>query len=297
MDTLASPLPRTDPVTLCRRYFDAWRQHDAPAVLTTLAPGGTYEDPTTAGPLRGEAFAASMHGLWSAFPDLDFEPGELHRVAEDTVHGEWTMKGTNHGSFHGLPPTGRSVTVSGIDVIRTGPDGIRSVLGYFDPGLVPRQLGLDVVVQPREIGPFLFGTSVVVRRPQPVMPAVLAFTELMARDDQAVQSVREQSRQVVMENLANPAFLAFNSTVAGRRMTTISAWASREALAAAMGTGTHAQAMRGFGDVAEGGFTALYAPVRIGPWLRRCSACGTVARFEGHRGHCQRCGADVEALA
>lgn len=302
MDTLASPLTRADPVptdavSLCQRYFDAWRQRDAAAVLATLAPDGHYEDPTTGGPVRGEAFAAVMQGLWAAFPDLYFELGTLHQVADDTVHAEWIMKGSNLGPFRGLPPTQRPVSVPGIDLIRTGPDGIRQVRGYFDPGLVPRQLGLNVVVQPREIGPFQFGTSVVVRRPQAVMPAVLAFTELIARDEPSVQAVRDQSRQVITENLGNPAFLGFNSTVAGRRMTTISAWASQEALTAAMATGTHAQAMRGFADVAEGGFTSVYAPVRVGPWLRRCGACGCMARFEGHRGHCKACGAEVEALA
>lgn len=297
MDTLNTTLSSTHPVDLCHRYFAAWQQRDAHAVLSTLAPDGTYEDPTTGGPVQGQAFAATMQGLWAAFPDLSFEMGETHQVDRDTVHGEWVMTGTNHGSFHGLPPTGRSVTLRGIDVIRTGPDGIRSVLGYFDPGVVPRQLGLDVVVQPHAIGPIQFGTAVVVRRPHPVMPAVLAFTELIAREDSTVQAIRDQSRQVVLENMDNPAFLGFNGTVVGRRMTTISAWASKEAMVAAMSTGTHVQAMRGFADVAEGGYTAVYAPVRVGPWLRKCSACGSMARFDGHQGHCKSCGAEIEAMA
>ena len=44
----------SDPVALARRYFDAWRQRDAAAVLATLAPGGTYEDPLTGGPIEGD---------------------------------------------------------------------------------------------------------------------------------------------------------------------------------------------------------------------------------------------------
>lgn len=286
-----------DPLALSHRYFQAWRDRDARAVLATLAPGGTYEDPVTTAPLSGDALAGYMQGLWAAFPDLDFDLGEVHRVADDTAHGAWTMRGVNHGSFQGLPPTGRTVSVPGIDVIRVGPDGIRSVRGYFDAGAVPRQLGLDIVVQPRGIGPFQFGTSILVRRPDPVQPGVLVFTELMAASDETVPRIRDQSRQIVTEHLDDPSFLGFTSSVVGRRMTTVSAWASADTMHRAMASGSHAAAMRNFGEVAEAGWTAVYAPVRTGPWLRRCDACGTMARFDGHEGRCRQCGATVRALA
>lgn len=288
-----------DPVAQCHRYFEAWQRRDARAVLVTLAPGGTYEDPLTGGPIGGEAFAGYMQGLWTAMPDLDFELGEVHRVADRTVHGAWTTIGHNHGSFNGLPPTGRAVRLPGLDVIQVGDDGIRSVLGYFDSAVVPRQLGLDVLVQPRELGPFAFGSSIVVRRPQPVTPGVLAFTELFAAGDEQVQPIREMSRQTVTEQLDNPAFLGFTSSVAGRRMTTVTAWSSHEALSAAMRAGTHAQAMQRFyrEGIAEGGHTAVYAPLRQGPHWRRCGACGAMTKLAGTLDHCTECGAPVEALA
>lgn len=288
-----------DPVAQARRYFEAWRLRDARAVLATLAPGGTYEDPLTGGPIGGEAFAGYMQGLWAAFPDLDFTLGDVLRVADGQVHGSWRMQGRNHGSFHGLPPTGRAVDLPGLDVIQVGPDGIRSVLGYFDSAVVPRQLGLDVVVQPREVGPFAFGTSTVVRRPQPTVPGVLAFTELIAASDEQVQPLRDLSRQTVTEQLDNDAFVGFTSAVAGRRMTTVSAWSSHEALSAAMRAGTHAQAMQRFfrDGIAEGGYTAVYAPVRFGPFRRRCGACGAMSRIDGLESGCTECGAPVRALA
>lgn len=289
----------SDPLAVSQRYFDAWRRRDAAAVAAMLAPGGTYEDPMTGGPVAGDAFKGYMEGLWAAFPDLDFELGEVHRVADGTVHAAWTMTGHNTGAFRGLPPTGRAVRTPGFDVIRVDGDGIRSVLGYFDSAVVPRQPGLDVVVQPRQIGPFSFGTSTVVRREQPVRPGVLAFTELIAASDEHVQPVRDLSRQTVIEQLGNPAFLGFTSAVAGRRMTTVSAWASHEALSAAMRAGTHAQAMRSFwhDGIAEAGVTAVYAPVRSGPHWRRCGACGAMARLDDMHGACRACGAAVEAMA
>lgn len=292
----------SEPVALARRYFDAWRQRDAAAVLATLAPGGTYEDPLTGGPISGLAFAGYMQGLWSAFPDLDFTLGEVVRAGDDRVLGVWRMHGHNHGSFNGLPPTGRRVELQGMDLLQADADGLRAVSGFFDSAVVPRQLGLDVVVQPREIGPFAFGVSTVVRRPQSVRPAVLAFTELIAAGDDQVQPIRELSRQTVMEQLGNPSFLGFTSSVAGRRLTTVSAWSSHEALSAAMRSGTHAQAMQRFfrDGVAEGGHTAVYTPLRQGPAWRRCGACGAMSRLDADRGSCTTCttcGAPLTALA
>ena len=69
------------------------------------------------------------------------------------------MKGTNTASFNGLPPTNLPVALPGADFIRVEGDRILSVQGYFDGGAVPRQLGLDVIVQPKSIGPFSFGIS------------------------------------------------------------------------------------------------------------------------------------------
>lgn len=288
-----------DPIARSHAYFNAWRQRDAAAVLATLAPGGTYEDPLTGGPISGDAFAGYMQGLWAAFPDLDFALGEVVRVGDDHVHGQWRMHGHNHGSFNGLPPSGRAVDLPGIDVIVAGTEGLKSVRGYFDSAVVPRQLGLDVIVQPREIGPFGFGIATVVRRPQPVTPGVLAFTELIAAGDEQVQPIRELSRQTVIENLGNPDFLGFTGAIAGRRMTTVSAWASHEALRAAMRSGTHAQAMQRFWHegIAEGGHTAVYTPLRQGPAWRRCGACGAMSRLDAAQGACSACGAPLDAIA
>lgn len=290
---------RSDPVAQAGRYFDAWRRRDAGAVLDTLAPEGRYEDPLTGGPLGGAAFAGYMQGLWAAFPDLDFDLGPVHRVADGEVHARWTMRGHNHGSFHGLPPTGRAVALPGIDVIEAGPQGIRRVQGYFDSAVVPRQLGLDVLVQPREAGPFRFGNSVEVHRDRRVVPGVLGVTELMAASDEHVQPIKDMSRQTILEQLGNPAFLGFTAATQGRRMTTVSAWSSHEALSAALRTGTHAQAMQRFfhDGIVEGGYTAVFAPVRIGPFWRRCGGCGTMSRIDGVEGSCTGCGAPVQALA
>jgi steroid delta-isomerase-like uncharacterized protein len=96
-----------------RHYTDAWNRHDAAGIVATFAEGGTYTDPTTAGPLAGAAIADYAQSLWGAFPDLSFETVSLTHDDHGLVSAEWLMKGTNTGPMMGLPPTGRSIALAG----------------------------------------------------------------------------------------------------------------------------------------------------------------------------------------
>jgi predicted ester cyclase len=92
-------------------------------------------------------------GLFSAFPDLRFE---LHVTAVDEpyVVAQWTMIGTQSGPLNGLPPTEARIKLPGIDVITLGESGLLSVEGYFDHWTLLEQLGVQVTVQPTNVGPF-----------------------------------------------------------------------------------------------------------------------------------------------
>ena len=59
--------------TALDRYFDSWNSHDPQLVVAALTDGGTYEDPTTGGPISGDALAANVAGVYDAFPDVRFE--------------------------------------------------------------------------------------------------------------------------------------------------------------------------------------------------------------------------------
>lgn len=58
---------------LVAAYIGAWNDHDVDAVLATLGPNGTYEDPSIGGPINDDAFRVYAGALWEAFPDLRFE--------------------------------------------------------------------------------------------------------------------------------------------------------------------------------------------------------------------------------
>ena len=59
--------------TALEQYFDAWNSHEPEQVAAALTDGGTYEDPTTGGPLSGDALTASVAGVLAGFPDVHFE--------------------------------------------------------------------------------------------------------------------------------------------------------------------------------------------------------------------------------
>jgi steroid delta-isomerase-like uncharacterized protein len=282
-------------IDVINRYLDGWIRRDADQVLATLVPGGTYEDPSSRGPLSGEAFRAYMEGLWAAFPDLTFEKQSLGEMGPDLVAAQWVMKGTNKGSMMGLPPTGKSVAVPGADFFRMKDGLIQSVTGYFDSRAVPSQLGLDIIVQPKEIGPFRFGISTMVQTGKTEEPGAFSITYLEASDQDAVQKVRAGSRDSLIDMLKMDGFIGATTATIGTRMVTISAWTDTDAPRKVMAEGRHAEAQRMMFDgvTAKRGYTSVWSKARVNPPIRQCEACGKMSR--GTAESCA-CGAKLPAL-
>jgi predicted ester cyclase len=77
----------------------------------------------------------------AAFPDLEFRIDEL--IAEgDRVVARTTMVGTQRGEFFGIPPTGRSVTVPGIHIMRIADGKVAEHWGVNDDLSLMKQLGV-----------------------------------------------------------------------------------------------------------------------------------------------------------
>jgi steroid delta-isomerase-like uncharacterized protein len=279
---------------VAQRYFDAWNRRDSAAILATIAENGTYTDPLTPGPLTGAAIGAYAEGLWAAFPDLSFDVASMTESATGLVCVQWLMKGTNAGSLNGLPPTGKAVAVPGADFIQVDGDAIRSVQGYFDSAAVPRALGLDVIVQPRAIGPFGYGTSVRVTNGSTATPGAFSVTCLEARTDAEKNAVRESSRKIAMELLTKPGFISFVGVTVGERMMTITAWESPDVVTPLMKGGEHRTAVgRFFGpELARGAHTGVWTPARLNPRWIRCEACSAMVKSDQPGGTCG-CGASL----
>jgi steroid delta-isomerase-like uncharacterized protein len=281
-----------NPVQIAQRYFEAWNQHDAGAIMATFAEGGTYADPATRDPLTGAAIGAYAQALWDAFPDLSFEIVSVTENASGLVSAEWLMKGANTGPFNGLPPTGATVALSGADFVRVAADKIQSVQGYFDSGALPRALGLDVIVQPKAVGPFGFGTSTRVSTGNTATPGAFSITWLEARTDEERQQVRESARKIALEMLAMPGFISWVGATIGDRMMTITAWETADAMTPLMKGGEHRSAVGRFfsPELSRGAATGVWIPARLNPRWIRCTACSKMVDSEKTGGKCG-CGA------
>ena len=277
-------------LAVAQRYFDAWIHRDADGIIAVFTEDGTYSDPTAGQGLRRGATADYARGLWDAFPDLTFEIISKAQTGPESIAAQWVMRGTNTGSLQGLPPTGRSVEVPGADFIEIEGDKIRSVQGYFDSRAVPDQLGLQVVVQPKAIGPFSFGISTSARTGKNIKPGAFSVTMLEARSDEEVEEIREISREIVSEMLEMQGFIGWTGMTIGHRMMTVTAWETPEDPRQMYKEGRHPEAVRKFHgpELAAGGMTSVWSSGQFNTFVR-CPACARMVNLEKIKGTCQ-CG-------
>jgi steroid delta-isomerase-like uncharacterized protein len=83
-----------------------------------ISPDAIFYVPGRPEPLRGPAGYLEIIGMMrSGFPDIQWTLEEM--IAEgDKVAARFTMHGTHHGSFFGVPPTGKKITVQAMNFYR-----------------------------------------------------------------------------------------------------------------------------------------------------------------------------------
>ena len=127
------------------RGTDTFNAHDIDGFAEVLADDVTFTAPGSA---RGQGKAACVEffGGWlSAFPDGRVEVHRVH-VTDDVVTEEGTFSGTHDGGLHtptsDIPPTGRSMSVDYIQVLRFRDGKHISFNLMFDRLAMLEQLGL-----------------------------------------------------------------------------------------------------------------------------------------------------------
>jgi steroid delta-isomerase-like uncharacterized protein len=113
---------------LIRRFFEeVWSTGDLSRRDAFLAEGYRGHMAGAAQPIDRDGWTAWFQGFRAAFPDARFTVEDM--VAEgDRVAARLTMRGTHLGPLNGVPPTGRTVVVSGMSLERVA-DG-RIVEGW-----------------------------------------------------------------------------------------------------------------------------------------------------------------------
>jgi steroid delta-isomerase-like uncharacterized protein len=139
-----------DNKALVSRYFnEAWNQ-GSPAVIDELFAANFHaHNPGIPDGGSREGFKQFNSVFRSAFPDLRTIRDEV--IAEgDQVVTRFTAHGTQTGELQGIPPTGKPMTVTGIEIVRVSGGKIVEAWVEFDQLGMLQQLG--VVPPPGQAG-------------------------------------------------------------------------------------------------------------------------------------------------
>ena len=122
------------------RWIEAFNVRDWATEAACRAPAYVAHLSGAPGPLDGAGWGAFMGAFTAAFPDARIAVADT--VGErDLVATRWTITGTHRGDFQGIPPTGRPVTMAGVDISRVVDGRIAEHWAQFDVLGVLQQIG------------------------------------------------------------------------------------------------------------------------------------------------------------
>jgi predicted ester cyclase len=135
-------MPAEENKALVRRILAGVRQGWTPEVVERFFSPQYRRHLTPTGPhLTREEQRERASRLRIAFPDADVSLEDIlaegHRVAY-----RLTIRGTHRGTFLGIAPTGRRVTVSLFAIVRIEDGRLAEEWGGLDQGDLLRQLGV-----------------------------------------------------------------------------------------------------------------------------------------------------------
>ena len=128
--------------TLVTEFIDAlFTRGDLDAVDRYLAPGFVNHDPFPGFAPDREGLRQTAQVSRQAFPD--WHAGQEAHIAEgDLVAERFTARGTHQGEIMGVPPTGRVVTLAGINIFRIHDGMVVERWGRTDDLGFLQQLGI-----------------------------------------------------------------------------------------------------------------------------------------------------------
>jgi steroid delta-isomerase-like uncharacterized protein len=127
------------------RYNDAWNSQDLDAIVAMHAPDMVFANHTAGESAQGEEVRDHIARIFEAWPDMKFETRRLY-VRDGVVTQEWTATATHTQTMRRgeieAPPSGRSVSWDGVDVIPFENGLIKRKDVYSDSVSILRQVGL-----------------------------------------------------------------------------------------------------------------------------------------------------------
>jgi steroid delta-isomerase-like uncharacterized protein len=143
-------MPEAENKTIAQRFNeDVWGRGDEAALEELLDP-----DFVDHGALPGQSPDREGHRqtlvvFRNAFPDLQVTTEDIVAEGEKVV-SRWTARGTHQGELMGIAPTGKEVTITGIDVLRIAEGKVVERWAEYNDLEMMQQLG--VVPEPGQEG-------------------------------------------------------------------------------------------------------------------------------------------------
>ena len=122
------------------RWIKAFNDRDWATEAACRAPVYVAHVSGAPVPLDGAGWGAFMGAFTAAFPDSQISVADSFGD-RDMVATRWTITGTHRGDFQGVPPTGRPVTMAGVDISRVVDGKIAEHWAQFDVIGVMQQIG------------------------------------------------------------------------------------------------------------------------------------------------------------
>jgi predicted ester cyclase len=127
-------MPPPSAGAVLRLWFEeVWNGRDAGRIETYMAPGGIAHslDETGADAIGPAAFRIFFERFLDTFPDIHFT---MHDVVEagPMAAGRWTARFTHSSSGPGVAPTGQTVTLTGMTMIRVEDGMVREGWNEWD---------------------------------------------------------------------------------------------------------------------------------------------------------------------
>ena len=146
-----------DNKAVIRRWIEAFNERDLQGEADVLAPGFVAHVPDAPAPLDLEGLEAWREftaPFVEAFPDLQLTIQDI--AAEgDTVAARVAFRGTHRGEFQALPPTGKEVAFSSIEIDRVVDGKVEEHWVEINLLGLVQQLGVATIPGPQQLGRIL----------------------------------------------------------------------------------------------------------------------------------------------
>lgn len=135
-------MPDPTPREIALQWIAAYNSHSVEAAVALYDDDVTNVQLPWGRSVQGRDAMRAIYGtVFQAFPDIALAAESVFAEG-DRVAVEWRFSGTMRGAFAGHPPTGRSFTLRGCEVLQVVAGKIRSQHGYWDKATMFEQLGL-----------------------------------------------------------------------------------------------------------------------------------------------------------